>query len=557
FARQTVRLEAPPAVAARLRLLDEPPQKGLREQTPWELRRTIRDFERHPNPRVRLLLTREARMELHKQFATPCASLVLALLAVPLGLLNRRSPRSASFALSLAVILLYWVLMTAGEDLLRKEVLASPFVAAWAPNLFFLGLGAALSAPRLRGLLVASGIAARHWARRLLQPLRGRGFASPDVDQRTLPLPSRRAQRWVPLLDWLVAGTFARILGFILLSAYVLYALVVAKGLIDNLLENELPMVLLLEYVAYRSPSLIVEYVLPVASLVAVLLTFAHLSRTGELLAMQAGGISRRRAALPVVVVTAALCLVSVLATETVLPAANQRAQERRAEIRGKRSPRTYYHPERRWVFGDEGRLYAYRRARSGGTLLEGFSLVKIDRERFRLQERWYASRAVWDGAAWQLRDGWVRKFPQGGGEEFATFEQRRLALPEDPAFLAQEWAAPKNMNFVDLRRYVRDLAGAGYDVRELRVDLQTRLHTPWLALFMVLMALPLALRVSRHGHLAALALSLAIGIVYYPLLQVSAKLGELGTLPVSVAVWGPSLVFVAAGLAMLPRVRT
>lgn len=558
FGSQKVRLQPAPALAARLRLLSEPPPKGLREQSLPELWRTIRLLESLPSAEARRILGGEALMELHKQFALPCASLVMALLGVPLGFMNRRGARAAAFAVSLGVILAYWILMTLGEDLLRKGVLGSPFLAAWAPNLFFLALGLALASPRVRRLLALGGAAAMRqglvWLRRITLQSQGRSRAA--AGQAPLPSMHRRALRLVPLLDWLVASTFVRVLLFIAVSGWLLYLMLEFKGQIDDLLKNRLPMLLMWRYLRFRSPALLVESVLPVASMVAALLAFAHLSRTGELTAMLASGVSRRRAAVPVLALSAGIGLVSLLTYETVIPASNQRAEELRSEIRGRRSPRTYYRPEQRWVFGDEGRLYAYRRSLHGGQVLEGFTLLKIDRAAFRLVERWHAERAVWDGSGWRLQHGWVRSFPEIGSEVFEPFERRQEAFGEDPAFLAQEWQAPEQMNFVELRRYVRDLASGGYDVRELRVLLHERLMRPWVGLVMVLVALPFALRVRRQSPLGALGISLALVLVYYGLLILGTMLGEVGRLGAAPAVWGPSLLFGGTGLWMLARVR-
>ncbi len=559
FGGQRVRLPPAPALAARLRLLLEPPPKGLREQSLPELWRTVVKYEQIKNPTARRVLGREARMEFNKQFALPCASLVMALLGVPLGFMNRRGARSSAFAVSLGIILGYWILMTVGEDLLRKGVLSSPFLASWAPNLVFLAAGLMLSPPRVRRALSMGGVTTARWGLDLVQRLTlqrraAKGAAAEEED--SLPEIHRRALRLVPLLDWLVASTFVRLLLLIGASAWLIYLMVEFKAQIDDLLKNNLPMVLMWRYLRFRSPSLIVESVLPVASMVAVLLAFAHLARTGELIAMQASGVSRRRAAVPVIVAAGVFGLLSFLALETVLPAANQRAEQVRSEIQGRRSPRTYYRPEKRWVFGEEGRLYAYRRALAGGGILEGFTMLKIDRSTFRLAERWQADRAVWDGSAWRLERGWVRVFPETDSERFETFAMRREAFGEDPAFLVQEWHAPEQMNFVELRRYVRDLAAAGYDVRELRVGLHERLMRPWVGLVMVLVALPFALRSRRASPLAALGASLALIILYYGMLSAGTKLGEVGTLGAATAVWGPSLLFAGSGLWMLARER-
>lgn len=558
FASQKVRLPPAPALAARLRLLSEPPPKGLREQSLPELWRTIREIDRLPSLQARRILGGEARMELHKQFSLPCASLVLALLGVPLGFMNRRGARAAGFAVSLGVIMGYWILMTVGEDLLRKGVLPSPHLAAWAPNLCFLGLGAILSLPRARRLLTLGGRATARFGLSLLESLTlqraARARSGGTLPQ--LPEMHRRALRLVPLLDRLVASTFVRVLLLIGASAWVLYLLVEFKGQIDDLLKNRLPMLLLWRYLRFRSPALLVESVLPVSSMVAALLAFSHLSRTGELTAMQAGGVSRRRAAVPVLGLTAAFGLLSLITYETVIPASNQRAEEVRSEIRGRRSPRTFYRPEQRWVFGEQGRLYAYRRSLHEGRVLEGFTLLQIDREAFRLAQRWHAERAIWDGSAWRLERGWVRTFPSAGSEQFETFDSRREAFGEDPDFLAQEWQAPEQMNLAELRRYVRDLASGGYDVRELRVSLHQRLMRPWVGLVMVLVSLPFALRGGRQSPLAALGISLALVILYYALLNAGTKLGEVGVLGATTAVWGPSLLFAGAGGWMLARVR-
>ncbi|MBI1724764.1 MAG: LptF/LptG family permease [Candidatus Tectomicrobia bacterium] len=78
-------------------------------------------------------------VELHKKFATPLACLILALLGAPLGVQNRRSGRHGGFALSLAVLLVYYLLATFSEGMGESGVLP-PSLAAWGPNALLLGL---------------------------------------------------------------------------------------------------------------------------------------------------------------------------------------------------------------------------------------------------------------------------------------------------------------------------------------------------------------------------------------------------------------------------------
>lgn len=78
--------------------------------------------------------------EYHSRFTFPFASLVFAILAVPLGIQNRRSGKSAGFTISIAIILTYYVLMSFVRILAEKGTLP-PVIALWIPNLVFLLLG--------------------------------------------------------------------------------------------------------------------------------------------------------------------------------------------------------------------------------------------------------------------------------------------------------------------------------------------------------------------------------------------------------------------------------
>jgi lipopolysaccharide export system permease protein len=78
--------------------------------------------------------------ELHSRFTFPCATLVFAILAVPLGIQNRRSGKSGGFTVSIAIILAYYVLMSVVRTLAEKGTIP-PMIALWIPNMVFLALG--------------------------------------------------------------------------------------------------------------------------------------------------------------------------------------------------------------------------------------------------------------------------------------------------------------------------------------------------------------------------------------------------------------------------------
>lgn len=99
-----------------------------------ELQRQIKDPGTPAKDRLKML------SELQSRFTFPVASLVFAILAVPLGIQNRRSGKSGGFTISIAIILTYYVLMSVVRTFAERGVVP-PVVALWIPNLVFLAVG--------------------------------------------------------------------------------------------------------------------------------------------------------------------------------------------------------------------------------------------------------------------------------------------------------------------------------------------------------------------------------------------------------------------------------
>ena len=77
---------------------------------------------------------RDMMLEFHRRFALPFASFVFALVGVPLGIQNQRSGKAAGFSLSIGIIVLYYILLSAGKILGQRGIVDAA-VAVWAPNI--------------------------------------------------------------------------------------------------------------------------------------------------------------------------------------------------------------------------------------------------------------------------------------------------------------------------------------------------------------------------------------------------------------------------------------
>ena len=84
--------------------------------------------------------TTSLRVELHKRYAFPFTCIIFGLIGTPLGIQPRRSGRSYGFIFSILILLGYYVSLMTSEILAVRQTIP-PFLAGWAPNFLFGGLG--------------------------------------------------------------------------------------------------------------------------------------------------------------------------------------------------------------------------------------------------------------------------------------------------------------------------------------------------------------------------------------------------------------------------------
>jgi lipopolysaccharide export system permease protein len=76
------------------------------------------------------------QLELQRRMALPIATILFALIGVPLGLRKARGARSWGALLCIAVVFSYYAMLSVFQFLGNSEVL-SPVMALWLPNAMF------------------------------------------------------------------------------------------------------------------------------------------------------------------------------------------------------------------------------------------------------------------------------------------------------------------------------------------------------------------------------------------------------------------------------------
>lgn len=545
--------------------------KGLRELTLDEL------AEVFGNPRTDPEQRRLARVEVHKKFSIPAACLVFGIIALPLGFNNRRGGKSSGFVVSLGVFLVYYVMLSNGENGARFGRM-SPWLAMWMPNLALAAAGGILLFRRNRDKsLMLSRI--DRWVRedvwgRLLRIKRWRDIRElrrrrnavdhgPGVRRAPAPgaevvlrLPRLRLR--VPnTLDRYVVRLFATVFALVMLSGLTLYIVADLGENVDEILKNRVGRDVVLSYYKYLSLQMFYE-LSPVFVLVTTLITFSLLGRSNEVTACKALGVSLYRLAVPALGAAAVVVLLSAFLEAEVLPASNRKVAQLKDQIRGRETARTYRRADRQWLFGQDRFIYNYLHYDPRGPALQRLQVFEFDPEH-RLVGRLYADRAAYTSEGdWRFDDGWVRRFDGSNISGFVRFEEpRRVDYPETPAFFDSEIRPPEQMPFGELRDYIAELRASGQPVPELKVELYRKLAYPVISLVMALVALPFAFRLGRQGALYGIGVSIVLGLAFVGVFAFFTTLGEAGALPPALAVWSPNILFAMLAVYLFLGVRT
>ncbi len=532
--------------------------KSLRELTLPELR------ERLTDPDLPSALRNLSRVEIHKKFSIPVACLVFALLGLPLGFSSRtRSGRSSGFAISIGVILVYWILLNNGEETARIGRM-TPWMAMWRPNILLAALGLLLLVrsngdrpilPRFLG----------YWWRRHVRTRVGRSRRRRRAPRVTTSIATGQPRfvfrlprfhlQFPNLLDRYVMRTFFQVFVLVTVSGLIISVVGDFTEKADQVLENEISTSLVLDYYKYLILQIYYE-IAPITVLLTTLIAFALLSRSNEVMAVKASGVSLYRLALPAVVAAAVVVASCAFLQATILPASNEKVAQLKDQIKGRTGVRTYRRADRQWLFGQGRYIYNYLRYDAEQETLHRLQVFEFD-DNFELSRRLFARHARYVDGFWVASGTWVRTFGESGDDYQEFPEPVVLDFPEEPDYFETEMKLPTAMTYGELRAYLTEVLESGQVAPELEVELGKKLSYPAVSLIMALVALPFSFRLGRRGALYGIGVAIVLSIVFFGLLALSTTLGETAALPPLVAVWAPNVLFGLLSLYLFLGVRS
>ncbi|HEX3431226.1 MAG TPA: LPS export ABC transporter permease LptG [Rhizomicrobium sp.] len=320
--------------------------------------------------------------------------------------------------------------------------------------------------------------------------------------------------------------------------------------LLDRTGGRHVPAAAVISMALLQVPDLALK-LLPFAVLLGGIFAFARLSRSHELQAIRAAGVSAWNLLAAPVCVAIAL---GVLAVTLFTPLAARllvqfTAMEARL-IRGQASQLAISQNGLWLRQGDanaQSVIHALRVADQGTKLEDVTIFLYGGADNFR--GRIDAQSGSLIRGAWRLSNGYL----SGPSGEIRRFQQYSLPTPLTPTRIQESFAAPDTLSFWALPGFIDAARQAGFSATRYLLYYDSLLMLPAMFAAMVLISASFSLRLARLGGLSrTMVLGALAGFSVYFLSAVTRALGESGILPVALAAAAPAMAAILFGMTLV-----
>ena len=549
--------------------------RGLNELTLTALREQARD------KLSKNITAHQEMIAIQQKFSFPAACVVFGIIGVALGLTVARDGKLAGFVVGIAVIFVYYILLYLAESVAKgfysgpeaaSRTLLVGQLARWAPNLILLPFGILALIWRARWAegripfrsIVRLTNAVKGWidtrrAATAPAPAPGAPAASPAGAAAARPrvmvvIRVPRMSSLTPtILDRYVAGIYLRAVALSFAALLGLFYIGTFIDKTDKMFKGYATAGMVLQLLGLMTPQF-VYYVIPLAALLGVLVTFGLLSRSSELAVMKACGISLYRIAAPLLVLSLGWSAILHGLEQRIMAQANEKAQALDTRIRTGKETRAFNPLLREWIVGRDGAIYHYANFNPQRKALQNLEIYRPAADGWRLESQLFARDVVFSGTTWRATDGWQQDF--GGTTTWTAFAERALPL-EPPDYFETLQPNAETMTVPQLKRYIDELSASGFNVVPLTIDLQKKLAFPFVTVVMTLLAIPFGMSAGKRGTLYGIGLGIVLALSYWILGGAFAAVGKAGILSPIMAGWAPNILAAGSAAYLLLTART
>ncbi|MDP8266276.1 MAG: LptF/LptG family permease [Candidatus Aceula meridiana] len=347
-------------------------------------------------------------------------------------------------------------------------------------------------------------------------------------------------------------------LAIILIFAF-LYVLIDVASNLDEFIKQKVPLHILAQYYLTYLP-IILSQTMPIACLIACLLTFSNANGHNEIIVLRAGGQSFWDIARPAIVFGILVSAMMFWMNESFVPQATMTSESIRDEnivIKGD-AKRKREEIKNLTFYGLNNRLFFVDLFSPADETLKGITIIGQNADQ-QIREKIVALEGKWTGIAWKFYKCQMTTVKEPGNprsEEVRYYDEKLMDIKETPKDFMRQRLNVSSMNIKQLASYIRrfEHSGAKKAINNLRVDMHQKIAFPFGNLVILLVGLPLALMTGRRKALTFMSLGLAvmIGFAFYVTNAVGLAFGKGGLLAPIFSAWMAPALFLCVAVYLI-----
>ncbi len=351
-------------------------------------------------------------------------------------------------------------------------------------------------------------------------------------------------------IDRHIGSSFLRSFGLVVIILVVLFSFLELLSQLDDAGKGNYQVQDVFLFIGLTLPKRMLD-LMPISTLLGSVVALGLLADHGELLAMQAGGISVQRICWSMFATGMVLIFLTALLAEMIVPPLDQLARKNRARaISGSEFTLT-----KQGFWARRGSTYIHVGKTHSGGVANDLDIFEAD-ETGRLKTYTYAREAnIQNKDQWVLREITRKKFTDEGME---TTRMPSLILD---SFLSSEQVGfleipADSLSSSDLYRYAEAMRANGQNVDRYALSLWRKLSVPLSTGAMVLLSLTFVFGFTRRITAGKrIMMGSFVGVIFYSGDQVIVHLGLLLSLSPMITAMTPVVLISAIALWKLRRV--
>lgn len=314
------------------------------------------------------------------------------------------------------------------------------------------------------------------------------------------------------------------------------------------------PLSSIISYYSFYLPEVLGKMI-PMACVMAMVITMSSLSRAGELVALFAAGMSLFRIAAPSFFCIILISIGSFLISDQVLPQMIKRKNfVFYNEIEKNPNKFQFVRTDRIW-YRSKNSIFNIKTLSPDGLKAQGMTIYFFSPD-WQLLQMMTAQNVSIEGNQWNLKNGSVTLFDSSSSFPLTSdFKSKVISMSEESKDLQSTGQTSDMLSQKELSKFIDRNREAGLDTTRYEMDFHGKFSFAWAGLVMALLGLPFTAQRGRSGG-AMLSMGFCLGVIFlfWILYSSGQALGTHGVLPPLVAAWSPHFIMVGGAVWSLRR---